>query len=90
MWPAVIAIVGPIIAQILAVLGIGLVTYSGTTVVLDQLKSLVVSSFQGLPADAIHVLGLFGADQYVSIMLSAAAAKLALQSVRSSVSIVKK
>lgn len=90
MWPAVIAIVGPIIAQILAVLGIGLVTYTGVTAVIDVARAHVISSFSGWSADVSAIAGLLGIDQFVSIILASISARVALSSVRSSISLVKK
>lgn len=64
-------IAGPLVKQVLKALGIGMVSYFGLQLMLDQVKDYVTSSFSGLPADVVSILGLAKVDVAVNIMLAA-------------------
>lgn len=75
------AIVGPLVAKVLTSLGMGAVTYIGITVLLSAVRTYLIGSVTGLPADLLAILGLFKLDVAVNIMLSAVAARAALSGV---------
>lgn len=90
--PAVIipAIVGALtyavttlVGRVLLALGIGYVTYTGFNFVLDQVFTLVQSSFQGLPSDISRFLAFMWVDKAVSLIFSAYSAVFAVRSLGS-------
>lgn len=78
------SIVGPLAAKILTALGIGAVTFVGITALLATVKSYLIGSMTGMPADVLAVLGLIKVDIAVNIMLSAVTARAALSGVNAS------
>lgn len=63
--------VGPLVKQVLKALGIGMVSYVGLQLMVNQVKQYVTSSFAGLPSDVVSILGLAKIDVAVNIMLAA-------------------
>lgn len=74
----VIQIVGPIIFYVLRLLGIGVVTYVGINLVLDQVKDYVIGNFVNVPVQVQQILGLAKFDVAVNIYLAAVTARLLL------------
>jgi hypothetical protein len=74
----VIQIVGPIIFYALRLLGIGVVTYVGINLVLDQVKDYVIGNFVNVPVQVQQILGLAKFDVAVNIYLAAVTARLLL------------
>ena len=71
--------IGSIVISALLSLGLSWTTY---TFSVAPLKSLIVSSMAGAPALAVNVLGFLWVDRAVTLLLSAAAAKAAVQAGR--------
>lgn len=69
------SIVGPLAAKILTSLGIGMVSYVGINLLLAQVKSYILSSFVGAPADVLAILGLLKVDVSINIILAAVTAR---------------
>lgn len=68
---------GPLVAKVLTSIGVGIVTYTGITLLLDQVKGQVIASI----ANGAYYANLFGlakVDVAVNIMLAAVAARAAL------------
>jgi len=68
-------ILGPLVTRVLTGLGIGAVSYVGITALLAQVKSYMVSSVSGAPADALQLMGLAKLDIAFNIILSAVTAR---------------
>lgn len=73
-----IQIVGPIVFSVLRLLGIGLVTYVGINLVLDQVKDYVIANLVNVPVQVQQILGLAKFDVAVNIYLAAVTARLLL------------
>lgn len=73
-----IQIVGPIVFHALRLLGIGVVTYVGINLVLDQVKDYVIGNFSNIPLQVQQILGLAKVDVAVNIYLAAVTARLLL------------
>lgn len=71
------AIVSGVVARGLASLGMGLVIYNGVDVVMGAIQEAVKNKFGQIGADLLSIIGLFGIDVYVSLVLSAYAAVVA-------------
>lgn len=74
----ILGLIGPILARILAQLGVGLVAYVGLTELGDRLVGQAVSGLQSMPAVVAQWAALLGADKAISIILSAYLARLAI------------
>lgn len=68
-------VLGPLVSKVLTGLGLGAVSYVGINLLLDQVKSYVVSSFGGAGADTIALLGLAKVDIAINIVLAAVTAR---------------
>ena len=79
MWAnLLLSLTGPIVVRVLTTLGLGVVTYTGFTAVLDVVFGRIQASFSGLPADAAALIFMSGVPAGISIVLSALAARLTL------------
>jgi hypothetical protein len=72
-----------IAGRVLIALGVGYVSYTGITALLDWIKAQVVSHLVGAPATIVAIMGLLKIDVAVSIIFSALAARLVLQGLTS-------
>jgi hypothetical protein len=75
----VISLIGPVLAKIFAGLGIGLVSYTGATLVLDQVRDWVLASFSGLSSNLVNIIYLIGLDEGIKILFAAYSVKIGLQ-----------
>lgn len=71
-------VVGPILARVLAALGLSVVTYQGVDLAISALKSQIQNYFGQIPADILNFIGLSGVDVFISLVFSAYAASFAL------------
>lgn len=74
---------GPIftnaIARVLLAFGVGFAVFSGVEVALDQVKSVALSSYGGLPGNVVMMLGLLRVDQAFNLVLSAVSVRFILE-----------
>ena len=75
------AIVGPLVAKVLTALGIGLVTYTGITLLLDQVRDALVSNMTASGAAYVALFGLAKIDVAINIMLGAVTARATLSGI---------
>lgn len=76
---------GSMAGRALMALGIGYVSYKGMDVLLDGIKSIVVSNFSGAGTEVLGVLTLLKIGESVNITFSAISAKFAIGGMRSGV-----
>lgn len=74
VWLA--ALLPSFVARVLASMGLGVVTVTGFTVAWNSLKNLIVSNFQGFPADIAGLAGLAGVGEGLGIVLGAITARV--------------
>lgn len=74
-----IEISGTLIGRMAIALGISLITYTGTTLTLDWLKSQAVTAILGLPAPVVGMLSTMKVGQALSIVFSAIVARMVSQ-----------
>jgi hypothetical protein len=74
---------GSFVGRALIALGIGYVSYTGISALLNWIKSQVVSYLAGAPTNVVAIMGLLKIDVAVSIIFSAFAARLVLQGLTS-------
>jgi hypothetical protein len=75
-----VAMVKPIIVQILVSLGMSVVTFAGATTVVTQLSDYVQSNLSGLPVSVAQLLGLAGLAQALGILVGAFVFRLSMSS----------
>lgn len=67
-----------VVIWILTRLGIGIVSYAGLQLVLEQFYQLFTQAFSGVPTDIINLISFLGVGQFISIVLSALSIKFAV------------
>lgn len=72
----------PLVARVLAALGMGLITYQGVTALTDQLRQAIGERFGGLAEDIAAIVGMLGIDTAMTIILSAYLAVLTINGIR--------
>lgn len=72
-----LSIAWPIVAQVLVSMGIGVLTYTGLSLIGGQVQGAVVSAYGGLTGDMADVLGLAGIPQGMGIILGSINARIA-------------
>lgn len=73
-----VQVAGSIVGRVLIALGIGYVSYSGLSALLDALKGQVIGYLTGAPAQVVAIMGLLKVDVALSVVFSAYAARLVL------------
>lgn len=68
-----------LIKRVLISLGFGVAVFTGTTVLLNSIKSLAFSSVSGMPSMAANIAGILNIDTAFSIVMSAYAIKLTMR-----------
>jgi hypothetical protein len=81
LWLA--SLLPSLVARVLAALGMGVVTFTGWSVVWGQVRDLIVSNFGGLPSAIAQLAGLAGVDVGLGIILGAITTRVAYVSVAS-------
>lgn len=61
-------------------LGFGVITFTGTTIVLNHLKDVAFANLSGVPSMALNIFGILNIDTAFSIVMSAYAIKLTMKS----------
>ena len=82
-WGAFLsAIAAPIVKKVLAILGFGVVTWTGLQALRDQLQSTIQGLFSGLPDPVYQVLALAGMVDMVGIWLGAITTVIGIASLK--------
>lgn len=76
---------GSFVFRAVLALGIGTVTYTGLSVAVNTIKSSVVSSFAGMPADMVGLLAYLWVDKCLTIVFSAVVSALTMRLISGSV-----
>jgi hypothetical protein len=87
MWVALVAaLVGgfaaamaSFVGRALIALGVGFVTYKGIDLALGAIKSQVVDSMTGMPADMAGLIGFLWIDKALSVIFSAVVVALSMR-----------
>lgn len=64
-------LVGPIVARVLAALGLSLLTVKGADIAVDRLKTIVVEGANGLPSQALSLFLLAGGGVALNMIFGA-------------------
>ncbi|KRB35538.1 DUF2523 domain-containing protein [Acidovorax sp. Root70] len=76
---ALINIAGTLVGRVLIALGMSVVTFTGVSTTLTWAKSNAVSALSALPVEVVGMLSAMGVGEFLSILLSALTARMALQ-----------
>jgi hypothetical protein len=76
---------GSFIGRAVLALGVGTVTYTGIMYSIDTMRSSIISSFNGLPADAIGLLGFLWVDKCLTIIFSGVTVALSMRLIGGSI-----
>ena len=68
-----------LVYRVLASLGIGIITYTGTSQFIQSYSSQISSQFSSLPPQAAQVFGILNIDVFMSLIISAFAVRITLQ-----------
>lgn len=82
------ALVQPLIARVLAVLGLSVVSIVGTDQILQALRDQLQSSFSGLPVDMLNLFLLAGGGLAMGMILGAIATRFLLWQIQRSTQIL--
>lgn len=74
VWLA--ALLPSLVARVLAALGMGVVTVTGFNLAWDGVRNLIITNFQGIPADAAALIGLAGVGTGLGIIFGAITARV--------------
>ena len=81
LWRGIAAtfmgITGSIVARVLLSLGLAMVSYKGMDIVIDGLKTRVISAANGLPADIFNLFLLAGGGYCLNMLFGAITFRLA-------------
>lgn len=75
---AIGTVIVPFVVRLLKAFGIGAVTYTGLTYATDFFADYIQDNLQGLPADALAILGLTQVDVAINMIISAIIARAVL------------
>jgi len=84
----ILSLVQPLIARVLAVLGLSVVTIVGTNQVLQALRVQLERSFTGLPVDMLNLFLLAGGGLAMGMILGAIATRFLLWQIQRSTQIL--
>jgi len=84
----ILSLVQPLIARVLAVLGLSVVTIVGTNQVLQALRDQLQRSFTGLPVDMLNLFLLAGGGLAMGMILGAIATRFLLWQIQRSTQIL--
>lgn len=72
MWiTALLALVKPILTRLLAALGMGVISYTGSELLISNFTADITANLNGLTPSLLQIASLFGVIESLSIMLGA-------------------
>jgi hypothetical protein len=81
---ALVPIVKPLVIRVLTSLGLGVATYSGIALLLDQLRDLVVANINASGATILQYIAVFNVDRAITIIFSACTVRLVFMGMNAS------
>jgi hypothetical protein len=72
----------PIIKRIMVGLGIGVITYTGSSLLIQQFINTITSSMTGVPAIMLQMASLFGVPDSIGILLGALSFQASLSAIK--------
>ena len=80
LWTWIAVAVGPLAKRVLIALGIGWVSYSGLTLVFNQVKDAIVANLGQMTGAVAQMVNYFGFLDAIGIVLAGLLARVALMS----------
>ncbi len=78
--------VSPLVARVLASMGLSMVTIKGVDVAFDQVKGYMQTAVNSFPADLLHLGSLYGIDLGFQWVLGAVTFSLSMWAIKSAFS----
>lgn len=72
-------VMGSLVGRVLIALSIGFVTFSGVSILIDNIKTGIIVNMQSMGADTVQLLGYLWVDKALTMIFSAWVAALALK-----------
>ena len=88
IWGFIVSVLPKIIFEVLKMLGIGLVTFTGVKLAISELESWVFGQFQGISSDVFSLLVILGIDTGIAMVFSAYAVRATVSALVSSTRMV--
>lgn len=82
LWSFLLAIVAPILTQIITSLGVGLVTFVGIDLLLNTVLKHAAAAFSAAPSFAVQIMGMAGFDKALNLIVSAYMIKLTFKGLK--------
>lgn len=82
--------VGPLAKRVLSSLGLGFLSYSAVTLVMQQAIDFAKTHYQGLPADVLALAGLSGIGEGLGIIASAMIFRVSFNAQRKVIGVLNK
>jgi hypothetical protein len=82
---ALAAAMGTLAGRVLLALGFGFVTYKGVDLGIASLKAQVISSVQGLSADALSLVGYLWLDKALTVVFSSVVVAMTMRALGGSI-----
>jgi hypothetical protein len=79
------AAMGTLAGRVLISLGLGFVSYKGIDLAVGKLKDAAISGLQGIPADALLLVGYLWLDKALTVIFSAVAVALSMKALNGTV-----
>ncbi|UDL05739.1 DUF2523 family protein [Marinobacter sp. CA1] len=79
VWYLIISAVPYIVVYVLRGIGFGLVTFTGMTIIFDQLESIIFSKLDGMQETIYQFVSLLGVPLGIKILFTAAAVAIAIK-----------
>jgi len=76
IWAFILSIVPLLVVRIVVMLGLSIVTYTGISLVLDELRDALLGLYDNIGTDAIQIMDLAGIFDGISIFFTIAATAL--------------
>ena len=70
--------IGPIVYQVVASLGVGFVTYTGINYLIDELLQLAQNELSGLDPAMFQIVSMLRLDDAIALLVSAVSVKFTL------------
>lgn len=90
LWAFILFALPLVLEKIIKLLGIGVVSYAGVDLTVDEISEFLMSKLDGLPADLLQIFLIMKVDAGFKIVLTAMAIAISFKLAQSSTKVVFK
>lgn len=77
-----LAVGAPLVKRVLIALGVGIITYTASTAVLDVINGMLQNQVSSMPAVVFQICSLYGFQDFLGILLGAHTTSLTMSTVK--------